>query len=58
MNFANSFILTVNNGDARQALIPNLVKWTNYTMIIAASTIKGTGSYSSPVTSHTSQDSK
>ena len=58
MNSASSFLFTVNNGNAMETFIPNLLKWTHYTMTIAASTIKGTSNFSSPATSRTSQDSK
>ena len=55
---ASSFLLTVNNGNALSAEIPGLVKWSYYTMEIAASTIKGVSVYSPTVTQRTSQDSK
>lgn len=55
---ASSSLLTVNDGNALNTEIPGLAKWSYYTMQIAASTIKGTSVYSSPVTQRTSQDSK
>ena len=54
----DSFLITISDGLARDAVISNLTKWSYYTMKIAASTIKGTSNYSSNVTIRTAQDSK
>ena len=55
---SHSFLLTYNGASSQHYLVQNLLKWTSYTLMIAASTVKGTSVYSPPVISRTLQDSK
>ena len=58
MKDQGSYVVTVNGGATRQKVISSLVKWTYYTIQVAATTSKGTGPYSAAKTARTHEDSK
>ena len=58
MKDQGSYIVTAYGGGTREKVIVSLVKWTYYTIQVAATTSKGTGPYSSAKTTRTHEDSK
>ena len=58
MHTENSSLVVVAPGHIKGYIFSNLLKWTNYTVQVAASTVVGIGPFSVPVTGRTSQDSK